>query len=116
MPLDTTTLAGQAFPFVTSTKAIVEVRFYLDDPKLQGSPIQIERITPYDFTGTASNGTAKPFQTTQVPDGTHSISALVMYTDGTSETLTGVFPVINSTASLSFNPTSMPRLSNAAWD
>jgi hypothetical protein len=116
IPLDTAPLAGEAFPFVVSPKVIMEVRFHLDDPKLQGSPVQITTNAPYDIAGSLANGTAKPFDTTQLPDGTHSITARVEYQDGTSETVTGVFSITNSTAELSFNPPSMPRLSDAEWD
>jgi hypothetical protein len=116
IPLDTAPLAGQAFPFVVSPKEIREVRFHLDDPSLQGNPIHVATSSPYDFAGSLADGTAVPFDTTQVSDGTHSIAARVAYQDGTSETVTGVFSVTNSTTQLSFNPPSMPRLSDAAWD
>jgi hypothetical protein len=116
VPLDMAPLAGQVFPFVVSPENIAEVPFYLDDPRMQGSPVRIVANAPYDFVGNLTNGTASALETIQLPDGTHSITARVEYQDGTSETLTGVFSVTNSTTQLSFNPPSMPRLSGAAWD
>ena len=116
IPLDTAPLAGEAFPFVVSPKNIAEVRFHLDDPKLQGTPVHVATSAPYDFAGSLVDGTAKSFDTTQLSDGTHSITSQIEYQDGTSETVTGVFSVTNSTAQLSFNPPSMPRLSDTAWD
>jgi hypothetical protein len=116
IPLDIAPLSGQAFPFVTSPKNIAKVHFHLDDPRLQGSPVHVATSAPYDFAGSRADGTAKSFDTTQVSDGTHSITIQVEYQDGTSETVTGVFSVTNSTAQLSFNPPSMPRLRDAAWD
>lgn len=85
------TLAGQAmsgkiYVFTNSTAAVKSVQFYLDNGLKQ-----TEGLGPYDFAGTAANGTANPFDTNVIATGGHTIKAVVTLTSGATETVTGTF-------------------------
>jgi N-acetylneuraminic acid mutarotase/glucose/arabinose dehydrogenase len=100
VPLSGQFVAGDVFVFISPQIGIRRVLFYLDDPTLLGLPRQIEQLSPYDFTGTAADGSAKPEDTTLLPDGQHVITAVVERTGGGIEVANGEIIVANQ----------MPRL------
>lgn len=83
-------LSGDAFVFLTSASELREVRFYLD-----GAFVRTEKLTPYDFGGTASDGSAARWSTARVADGTHVIEAIATTTDGGSFSISASFAVDN---------------------
>ena len=82
VPLSGQTAVGNIYVFIAPENGVRQVRFYLDDPNRVGLPKQTENAVPYDFAGTASNGTAKPYDVTRLPGGVHSITAAVTLMDG----------------------------------
>jgi PKD repeat protein len=73
---------------------VKQVAFWLDNPNPSypsGAPTRIERISPYDFAGTADSGGAIGFDTTGLSNGIHTITAQVTLSDGT------ILPFINGT-------------------
>jgi hypothetical protein len=97
-PLDGATVGGNIYAFVGPATGVARVRFWLDDPQMSGPPRQTENAAPWDFAGTASSGAANPFDTTTVPDGTHTISALVELAAGGTEVLQATVTVSNDGA------------------
>ncbi len=96
--LSGTSLAGDAYVFVTDVPTgTKEVRFYIDDPRRKSAPITVERSSPYDLMGGAPDGTALPFDTRSLTDGSHSISVLAR-TSSASAKLTVSFTVANASA------------------
>ena len=95
--LDGETVSGNVYIFVSPESGIQRVSFYLDDPQMNGTPRQVENYAPYDFAGTGVGNAANPFDTTQLPDGTHEITALIELTTGTTDIVSSVFTV-DSTA------------------
>jgi N-acetylneuraminic acid mutarotase/glucose/arabinose dehydrogenase len=93
VPLEGSTVDGPIHVFVSPTSGLNRVRFFLDDPNMVGAPRQTENSQPFDFAGTASNGTAVAFNATALATGTHSITAAIDRTDGTSGVVHGVFTV-----------------------
>jgi len=88
-------VAGDVHVFFGDTGSIRSVVFYLDDEDTTGSPNQTENFAPYDFAGTVS-GNGRPFDTTTINDGPHSITAVVTAQNGTQSTVTAQFNVVNN--------------------
>ncbi|MGF2685372.1 Kelch repeat-containing protein [Marinobacter sp. DUT-3] len=102
--LNGTEISDLAYIFVGPSTGVNRVDFYLNSTP-PGTPRLIERVAPFDFNATEANLTAKPFDTTSLPDGQHSIHATTYYTNGTSEVLSATFTVNNSVPVLEFSQT-----------
>ncbi|NRB42193.1 MAG: PQQ-dependent sugar dehydrogenase [Pseudomonadales bacterium] len=116
--LEGQTLSGNTYIFTTPDMDVQQVRFYLDDPSLAGSPIQIENNAPYDFAGTSgSNG--KPFDVDDLIQGLHTVTAEIIKVDGATTYVSGTFMVqsietfITSPNSLNFNLTEPEVFANS---
>ena len=103
-------VSGSIFVFVTSEEAATRVRFFLDhaddlleDPQLGGTPYSVDMEAPYDFTGTAADGSAQPFDTAQLPNGPHMITAAIDFPDGSTEVLVSRFVVHSGQPTLVFD-------------
>jgi parallel beta-helix repeat protein len=89
-------LTGPLYVFVPSRSTITQVTFHLD-----GSVNRVERYHPFDFNGTALNGTARPWSPTE---GRHTIMANVTLKGAEIRTLSATFsmptrsPAVMSTA------------------
>ncbi|WP_024461935.1 kelch repeat-containing protein [Marinimicrobium sp. LS-A18] len=86
-------LDGNAFIFTSPDAGVKSVAFFLNNPTHSGSATKIEGVAPFDFAGTATNGTALPYDTSLLPPGNHSISTRLTLTDGTVEYASGEFTV-----------------------
>jgi len=100
VPLGGQTTSGDIHVFVEPTNDIAAVRFFLNDPSMTGSPIQLEKKVPYDFAGTAPDGTAIPFSTLTLADGDHTITALIDHSIGDDIVLNATFTVANSVSNI----------------
>jgi hypothetical protein len=87
------TLTGTRYVFVDPAQGATGVRFWLDDPTMSGAPRTIEINPPWDFAGGRSDGTAKPWDTRTVSQGSHTITARIDLAGGGSQTLQGTFQV-----------------------
>lgn len=94
MPLASETLAGPAYIMVPDHPNIEQVNFYINTTT--GTPFRTENNAPYDLNGGTSNGTANPFDTTALNDGSHFIFTSITLNDGSIMTLKSVFEVQNS--------------------
>jgi hypothetical protein len=95
VPLQSRTASGTIYVFVNPASGVTQVRFWLDNPQMTGSPIKIENAGPWDFAGTAANGNANPYATTALANGQHSITAAVDKAGGGTDVLTATFTVSN---------------------
>jgi parallel beta-helix repeat protein len=97
-------LSGPIYVFVPSRRTITQVAFELD-----GSPHSLETSRPFDFNGTADDGTAKPWSPTA---GRHTITARITLKDGEVRTLSAAFsvPVQSSTTTASSTTTTQPTI------
>ncbi|MEZ5407285.1 MAG: Ig-like domain-containing protein [Acidimicrobiales bacterium] len=84
------TVGEQVYVFLDVTTPAVNVRFFLDTP-ITGTPFRIENLAPWDFGGGATL-TANPY-TAGLGAGTHTISALLTRTDGTTIAYSATFTV-----------------------
>lgn len=88
------TVSGDIFVTIGPSAEIDQVRFFLDDTSLSGSPIQTENGAPFDIQG-GSQSNANPFDTTALSNGDHTLSIRVLLNDGTVLTETVTFTVDN---------------------
>jgi N-acetylneuraminic acid mutarotase len=94
--LDGQTVAGNVFVFTSPDSGVSQVRFYVDDPGAVGAPFRTENLAPYDLSG-GSLAAARPFDTTTLPDGEHSITAAIDKSGGGTDLVTATFIVSNNT-------------------
>lgn len=93
--------------FVSSqTNDVVEVRFYLGDPAEAAPPIQVESIAPFDLAG-GTVSAANPFDTSDLDDGRHVLTAAWTSADGTEGLVRATFTVANG-AGAPASPTDPP--------
>ncbi|GAA4885504.1 hypothetical protein [Ferrimonas pelagia] len=93
-------LAGQQvdesiYVFVDPPHEIAYIDFSID-----GRPLQFEEFPPWDLTGTDPQGNAYPFDTQDLSEGRHTISANVTLLDGSQVQLNADFNVANQPAAL----------------
>ncbi|WP_412535850.1 kelch repeat-containing protein [Marinobacter sp. MIT932201] len=88
-------LSGNRYIFVGPESGIKRVDFYLNNPP-PASALQVERVEPFDFRGTAPDRSAYAFDTSSIQDGQHSVYATVYYDSGSTELLSTAFTVNNS--------------------
>jgi hypothetical protein len=94
-PLSGKTVSDKIYVFTSPETGVYKVRFYLDDPNLTGTPRRVETSAPYDFAG-GTVSTANPFDTTTVSDGSHTITAAVVLTSGSTEVVNATFAISNN--------------------
>ena len=80
--LDSLTVQGKIYVFVRSQRGLKKVTFYLDDSWQSEAPVRTEFVPPFDFAGTANDGSAHPFDTATLADGPHTITAVLKWSHG----------------------------------
>jgi hypothetical protein len=105
-PLLGKALNGNIYVFVSPESGINQVRFYLDDPNRTRSPIKTENSAPWDFAGTASGSArnALPYNTDNLADGQHTITAAVTKSAGGTDVITASFTVSMTSGGGGCNP------------
>jgi len=76
-------LSGTVAIFTNRPGDVRSVAFYLDDPKMLKLALQIDYYWPFDFAGTAEDGTAKLFDTSKLSAGRHVVTAKAILSNGT---------------------------------
>jgi hypothetical protein len=92
--LDGRTVSGPVYIFTGPDDGIERVRFHVDDPSLAGTPYQVEENAPFDLAGGTAT-LAKPFSTTSLSNGDHTVTAVLERAGGGAETVNGVMRVAN---------------------
>jgi hypothetical protein len=110
--LDGSPVKGEIYVFVRNSRSLKKVEFYLDDPHRAKPPIRTDRVAPFDFAGTAAGGTANPFDTTTLADGSHTIRAVLTWSDGSRSRRRGKVKVANGGATAT--PTASPTPTDTA--
>ena len=106
--LDGSTANGKIYVFVRNSKELKKVAFYLDDPRRAKLHLRTDRAAPFDLAGTAADGTAVPYNTTKLPDGPHTIRAVLKWSDGHTSSRRGRFTVANK-GTTPTTPSQTPR-------
>ena len=106
-------ITGSAYVFVSPTPGIKKASFWLDNTAMSGAATHVEGSAPIDFAGTASDGKAKPWDTTAVASGPHSITVALVTSSGTT-VVSSEFTVANSGSTATPMPTASPTVAPAA--
>jgi Right handed beta helix region len=116
--LDGSTVKGNIFVFVSNSETIDKVDFYVDRSSRTKAPVLTDTNPPFDFAGTAPDGTALPYDTTKLADGSYSIRAVVTWSGGTTSRNRADFTVANRVTTTAPSPTAtstaMPTATTAA--
>lgn len=108
--LNGATVSGPLFAYLTPETNVDEVRFFLDNTSASGTADHVEFVAPFDF---LYNGAAG-FDTNQLTNGSHTLTAEIIFNGGGSELATVAFDVSNQVIvpppELGFdaNPVSVP--------
>jgi hypothetical protein len=102
--LDGSTVKGKIYVFVSNSKTLDKVDFYLDSSSRTKPPVRTDTDPPFDFAGTADDGTAVPYDTTKLADGSHTISVVLTWLNGTTSRRGGNFTVANEGVAPTANP------------
>ena len=101
--LDGSTVKGQIYVFVRNSKSLRKVAFYLDSSRRKQPPVR--RVAPFDFAGTAADGTAVAYDTKKLADGSHTIKVVLTWSDGATSSRRASFRVANGATT---TPTTAP--------
>ncbi|MDN4473492.1 Kelch repeat-containing protein [Demequina zhanjiangensis] len=94
VPLDGATVTGDAFIFTTPDTDVDTVQFWLDDPSMSGSPDKSEGKAPFDYQGGPVSA-ASAWDSTEVFDGTHTMTVLITLDDTSASVVTATFTTAN---------------------
>jgi hypothetical protein len=92
-PLTGAQLVGSIYVFADVAAATKRVRFFVDDPRMERRPFRIVARPPFDLAGHDRAGRARPFDTSRLSHGNHTITAAVDLQEGTTRILRAVFSV-----------------------
>jgi hypothetical protein len=113
--LDGSMVKGKIYVFVRNSKTLDKVDFYIDSPRWTNRPpVRTDKKAPFDLAGTKTDGTARPYNTAKLADGTHTIRVVMTWADGTTSTRRGRFKVHNGgvkptpTPTTTASPTTAP--------
>jgi hypothetical protein len=120
--LDSLTVQGRIYVFVRNQRGLKKVTFYLNDTWQSRTLVRTEVVPPFDFAGTASDGSAHPFDTAKLGDGQHTITAVLRWSHRRTSIRRATFTVDNevattpppSTISASASATKSPTASATA--
>ena len=106
---------GKIYVFVRNSESLDKVDFYIDSPRwTDRPPVRTDKKAPFDLAGTKADGTARPYNTAKLADGTHTIRVVMTWADGTTSTRRGRFKVHNGgvkptpTPTTTVSPTTAP--------
>src|SRR6266536_2399135 len=105
---------------VTLSAGVSAVCFWLDNISMSGTANHCESLAPYDFAGSvdsSSTSLANPWDTKQLPSGTHTITQQVTKSAVGTEVDTASFTIRNLSATLTASPTSIApgQSSTLSW-
>jgi Glycosyl hydrolase family 12 len=104
--LDGSTVKGKIYVFVRKSKTLDKVDFYIDSPRRTNRPpVRTDKKAPFDLAGTKADGTARPYNTAKLADGTHTIRVVMTWANGKTSTRRARFKVYNGGAKPAPTPT-----------
>jgi hypothetical protein len=88
-------LRGRVYVFVRSDTGVRQASFFLDGPSGSRPPYHTQESAPFDLAGSRAHGTARPFATTALGNGRHTVTALLDLSDGRTAAARAAFSVSN---------------------
>ena len=110
--LDGSTANGKIYVFARNSKTLDKVDFYLDGSWQRKTPVRTEKAAPFDLAGTAADGTARPYDTSKLADGSHTIRVVLTWSDGTTSRRRANFTIANN--GVPTTPTASPTPTETA--
>ncbi len=107
-------LTGNAYIFLTPTSGVSRASFWLDDTAASGTATHVENYAPLDFMGTASDGSARPWNTGAVAPGAHTITVKIVTSSGTTTLTAGLSTGVAATPIPTSTPTPGPTATATA--
>ena len=89
-------LRGAEYVFVDPATSVKSVAFYIDDPKRVHKASRVDSTQPYDLRGGSSTA-ATAWNTANLKDGKHTVTAVVTTTAGHKSVVTSAFTASNPT-------------------
>ena len=102
-PLQDAELEGDVFMFLSRRRGVRAVRFHIDDPQRARRPFMVDRSRPYELVA------GKPFDTSELDDGRHTLTAEVLLREGKPRIIHATFEVSNQPSSPAPEPTPAPE-------
>lgn len=104
VPLDGTEVRGDLYVFVAPEEGLSKVEFFVDDPAMSRKPYKNEGNAPWDLAGSAKDGAALPFDTWQLTDGSHTVTARLTSSTGARTSVSAALTVLNGVPVLTTAP------------
>jgi hypothetical protein len=92
-PLRGAQLVGSMYSFVEGPSSITRVRFFVDDPRMEKRPSRVVARPPFDLAGHTGSGNARPYDTTKLAHGAHTVTAELLLENGKTRVLRASFAV-----------------------
>jgi len=105
--VDGATLAAARYVFTTPDTRVRSVAFWIDDRSMTSAPLSTDPNAKYDLAGTALDGSALPFDTARLANGSHLLSTRITTSKSTVE-LHATFTVANGLPAPTPAPTPVP--------
>src|SRR4051794_11082831 len=93
--LQSATLFGTRYVYLSPSTRVAKVRFYVDDVNRRHSPKRTDSTAPFDLVG-GTTTKAIPWWTTALKEGTHHLTAAVTSTSGKTTVVQASFTVRNT--------------------
>lgn len=77
VPVNGATLTASRYMFTTPDARVRSVSFWVDDRSMTSAPESVDPSAKYDLAGTAADGSALPFDTNRLADGSHVLSVRI---------------------------------------
>lgn len=92
-PLQGARVVGNIYVFVEGSSSVKRVRFFVDDPRMGQRPVRVAARAPFDLRGHDGGGKARPYDTTKLSHGRHTVTAELNLQNGTTRVLRAAFSV-----------------------
>lgn len=102
-PLDGASAGGDLYVFLEPDDHVDQVTYYLDDPSRSAAPLAVATTAPFHMMGSGPDGLGLPFDTTQLTDGIHTVTADIARTVGGMQAVTATIDVANTGPRLTFD-------------
>ncbi|MEE6283069.1 kelch repeat-containing protein [Georgenia sp. MJ170] len=102
--LNGATVEGDVYPLLAPEADVASTSWWLDDPAMGGEPVRTDTVAPYDYAPGSVRHRAEPLPTATLPDGEHTITVLVVTTDGAQEVRTAAFTTDNGSNTVTWEP------------
>lgn len=106
LPLQGASVSGPIYPFLAPASGVRGVAYWMDDPTRMGRPFRVTRQPPFDVGGTDGSGVPRPFDTSALAGGPHTLTFLAM--SGTGQETVGHVQLVVGAVAVAPSPSPTP--------